>query len=76
MLNRLEELRLRISLIIKKDRFTFINTPFEFSNKLYKYFGQTYNEDEIENVLNELEDELIEKQVSDEVIQIPEDFEI
>lgn len=76
LLTESEILRLRISLIMARDKFTFINTPFEYSNRLYVWFGRTYQEDAIEECLVSLEDDLIEKQAEDEVVEIPEDFEL
>lgn len=67
-------LKVRISLIIVKESFTFINTPIEYSNKLYKWFGKAYNEEDIKACLYELEESFIEDK--ENIREIPEDFKL
>jgi hypothetical protein len=76
LLTRKELLKLRLSLIIIRDKYTFCNTAFEFSNRLYKHFGNFYIEEEIERCLNEFEESMIIQNVEETVVEIPEQFKL
>lgn len=74
-MERLDLLKLRISAIIVRYKLLFTNSLKEYEAKLNQHFpNEKYNQDEIETVLNQIEEDTFE--VTDEVIQIPEDFEL
>lgn len=65
-------LKLQISVLFVRYKFTFFNTLNEYQSKLRCVFKMDYTQDEIETALNQVEELLIEDQR--EVIEIPEDF--
>ncbi len=72
--DRKQILKIRISVLFVKEKFTFFNTIQEYKTKLRQLFTTDYCLDEIETALNELEEQLIN--VPETVIEIPEDFEL
>ena len=73
-MNRKQLLKLQISVLFIRYKFTFLNTLVEFQTKLSYEFKVDYNQDEIEDALGELEEMLLEE--PEKVIEIPEDYEI
>lgn len=74
----LNSLKIRLSIIIKKEGYTFLNTLSEFQVQLKKYFKEDYPQDEIEDALKELQETFIFTELDEEVAkdnpEIPEDF--
>lgn len=71
-MTELQILKLRISVIFKKEQYTFLNTLNDFQITLKKYFSIEYSLDQIENALMEMEEQFLEN--NEDVIEIPEDF--
>lgn len=73
-LEHFDLLKLRLSLIIVRYRYTFLNTVDEFAVKLNQIFKVEYDGDEIKMALMQLEENLIHEEI--EIIHIPEDFKV
>lgn len=74
MEDRKQILKIRISVLFVREKFTFFNTIQEYKAKLRELFTIDYCLDEIETALNELEEQLVT--TPETVIEIPEDFEL
>ena len=68
-------LKLRLSLIIVRYKFTFLNTTDEFHLKLDQVFKKDYNKEDIKMCLMQLEEIVLEEQ-EESIIYIPEDFKL
>lgn len=74
-MERQDLLKLRISAIIIRYKLLFTDSLTTYSNKLNQYFPkEQYSQDEIETQLNSIEEDTFN--YTDEVLQIPEDFEL
>ena len=68
-------LKLRLSLIIVRYKFTFLNTVDEFHLKLEQVFKKNYSKQDIKICLMQLEEIILEEQ-EESIIHIPEDFKL
>ncbi len=71
-MERSQILKIRISVLFIREKFTFFNSVIEFKNRLRQLFVEDYTLDEIETCLNELEDQLVEE--PEKVFEYPEDY--
>lgn len=75
--NDIRLLDTRISIIMVRENYTFLNTISDFKVKLYEYFKVYYSEDLIESCLNRLQEAHLAneyEQQQQHIIEIEEDF--
>ena len=68
-------LKLRLSLVIVRYKFTFLNTADEFHSKLEQVFKKNYSKQDIKMCLMQLEEIVLEEQ-EESIIHISEDFKL
>jgi hypothetical protein len=71
-------LQTRLSIVMVKENYNFLNTLRDFQIKLKKYFAFEYTEDEIEDALHQMEENYIVQQFEEDqehqLIEYPEDY--
>ena len=71
-------LEVRLSIVMRRENYNFLEKFTTFQTKLKKYFNYEYTLDEIENALHKMEERYIIQETNpDEVkniIDIPEDY--
>lgn len=65
----LELLKLRLSIVMRKKQFTFLNSLGDFQLALFELFKINYNEDIIENNLIEMEESLLKEPLTSEILE-------
>jgi hypothetical protein len=65
-------LKLRISILFIREKYTFLNTLKDFQSTLRRNFVEDYTLDEIEDSLNELEQQFIDE--PEKVFEIEEHY--
>lgn len=73
VITRGDILKLRISILFIREKYTFLNTLKDFQSALRRNFVEDYTLDEIEDSLNELEQQFIEE--PETILEIEEDYE-
>ena len=76
MINMIQLLQTRLSIIMKRENYNFLNTLTDFQLQLKKYFKEEYSQDQIEDALHEMEENYIVKELEETnyIIEIPEDY--
>lgn len=71
-----ELLATRITIIMVRENYTFLNTISDFKNKLKEYFNVNYTDDEIETTIHDLEEAYLfhEYEKEKQIIEHEEDF--
>lgn len=70
-------LQVRISIILIRENYTFLNNLKDFQLQLKKYFNEEYSQDKIEDALHEMEETYIIKELEEtnQITDLPEDYE-
>jgi hypothetical protein len=71
-------LSVRLSIVMIRENYNFLNTLNDFQLQLKKHFNYEYTQDEIENALHKMEEDFLAKQFIEEqnrdLPEIPEDY--
>lgn len=78
MLNPKHLLEVRITIIMRREGYNFLNTLNDFQVQLKKYFKEEYDLDKIEDALHRLEETYIFTELNEDIArdnpELPEDY--